>query len=64
LAYPGLLWYLARTEGVDAKRFNEMVNFQSGRVGLSETRSDMRDSPGKTSAGSVEPRLSKQLAKR
>jgi acetate kinase len=40
---PGLLWYLARTEGLDAKRFNEMVNFQSGLLGMSETSSDMRD---------------------
>jgi acetate kinase len=40
---PGLGWYLARTEGLDAKRFNEMVNFQSGLLGVSETSSDMRD---------------------
>jgi len=40
---PGLLWYLARTEGLDAQRFNEMVNFQSGLLGMSETSSDMRD---------------------
>jgi acetate kinase len=40
---PGLVWYLARTEGLDAKRFNEMVNFQSGLLGMSETSSDMRD---------------------
>ena len=40
---PGLLWYLARTEGLDAKQFNEMVNFQSGLLGVSETSSDMRD---------------------
>jgi len=40
---PGLLWYLARTEGLDAKRFNEMVNFQSGLLGISETSSDMHD---------------------
>src|SRR5208282_4751494 len=40
---PGLLWYLARTEDLDAKRFNEMVNFQSGLLGVSETSSDMRD---------------------
>jgi len=40
---PGLLWYLARTEGLDAKGFNEMVNFQSGLLGVSETSSDMRD---------------------
>ncbi len=40
---PGLLWYLARTESFDAKRFNEMVNFHSGLLGVSETSSDMRD---------------------
>jgi acetate kinase len=40
---PGLLWYLVRTEGFDAKRFNEMVNFESGLLGVSETSSDMRD---------------------
>jgi acetate kinase len=40
---PGLLWYLARTEGLDARRFNEMVNFQSGLLGVSEISSDMRD---------------------
>ena len=40
---PGLVWYLARTEGLDAKGFNEMVNFQSGLLGVSETSSDMRD---------------------
>jgi acetate kinase len=40
---PGLIWYLARTEGFTARRFNEMVNFQSGLLGMSETSSDMRD---------------------
>jgi acetate kinase len=40
---PGLFWYLARTEGLDAKRFNEMANFHSGLLGVSETSSDMRD---------------------
>ncbi len=40
---PGLLWYLARTEGFNARRFNEMVNFQSGLLGVSETSSDMSD---------------------
>ena len=40
---PGLIWYLARTEGLDAKRFNEMVNFQSGLLGVSETSFNMRD---------------------
>ncbi len=40
---PGLVWYLARTDGIDAKRFNEMVNSESGLAGVSETSSDMRD---------------------
>ena len=40
---PGLVWYLARTEGLDAKAFNEMVNFKSGLLGISETSSDMRE---------------------
>jgi acetate kinase len=40
---PGLVWYLARTENMNAKQFNEMANFQSGLLGISETSSDMRD---------------------
>jgi acetate kinase len=40
---PGLVWYLAQTEHITAKKFNEMVNFQSGLLGVSETSSDMHD---------------------
>jgi acetate kinase len=40
---PGLAWYLARTENMSAVQFNEMVNFHSGLLGISETSSDMRD---------------------
>ena len=40
---PGLVWYLARTEKITPKKFNEMVNFQSGLLGVSETSSDMHD---------------------
>ena len=40
---PGLVWYLARTDKMSAKQFNEMVNFHSGLLGVSETSSDMRD---------------------
>ena len=40
---PGLVWYLARTDKMDAKAFNELVSFQSGLLGISETSSDMRD---------------------
>jgi acetate kinase len=40
---PGLVWYLARTDKMGAKQFNEMVNFQSGLLGVSETSSDMHE---------------------
>ena len=40
---PGLVWYLARAEKITAKKFNEMVNFKSGLLGISETSSDMHD---------------------
>ena len=40
---PGLVWYLARAEHVGPKQLNEMVNYQSGLLGVSETSSDMRD---------------------
>jgi acetate kinase len=40
---PGLVWYLTRTEKMSAKQFDEMVNFHSGLLGVSETSSDMRD---------------------
>ena len=40
---PGLVWFLARTEQLDAKRWNELVNFQSGLLGVSETSADLRD---------------------
>jgi acetate kinase len=38
---PGLLWYLANIRGFDAKELNDLVNFQSGLLGLSETSPDM-----------------------
>ena len=40
---PGLAGYLARSEGMDATKFEEMVNSQSGLLGLSETSGDMRE---------------------
>lgn len=40
---PGLVWYLAHTEGLNAEQFNEMVNFQSGLLGVSESSPDMHD---------------------
>ncbi|MGH7971766.1 MAG: acetate/propionate family kinase, partial [Limisphaerales bacterium] len=40
---PGLVWFLAKTERLNAKQWNELVNFKSGLLGVSETSSDMRD---------------------
>ncbi len=40
---PGLAGYLARTENMDARQFDNLVNFKSGLLGVSETSADMRD---------------------
>ena len=40
---PGLVWFLATIEKLDAKQWNELVNFQSGLLGVSETSSDLRE---------------------
>ena len=40
---PGLAPYLARTEQMNNRQFYEMVNHESGLLGVSETSSDMRD---------------------
>jgi acetate kinase len=40
---PGLAYYLARTEGMTAAKFQRMVNHDSGLLGVSGTSSDMRD---------------------
>lgn len=40
---PGLFPYLSQTEGLSLKQFDEMVNFKSGLLGISETSSDVRE---------------------
>ena len=40
---PGLVSYLARTEQMNATQFQEMVNNESGLLGVSEISSDLRD---------------------
>lgn len=40
---PGVLGFLARSEGKDADALQRMVNHQSGLLGISETSSDVRD---------------------
>ena len=40
---PGLAFYLARTERMSAARFQQLVNHESGLLGVSGTSSDVRD---------------------
>lgn len=40
---PGLVRYLAQTEGMTAQAFDDMVNHRSGLLGVSETSGDVRD---------------------
>jgi acetate kinase len=40
---PGLVYYLARTEHMTAVRFQQLVNHESGLLGVSGSSSDMRD---------------------
>jgi acetate kinase len=40
---PGLVAYLARSEGIDAAGFDRLVNAESGLLGLSGGSADMRD---------------------
>ncbi len=40
---PGLAAYLERTEEMSGARFHDMVNHDSGLLGMSETGADMRD---------------------
>ena len=40
---PGLFWYFIKTEGMTPLEFNQMVNTQSGLLGISETSSDIKE---------------------
>ena len=40
---PGLISYFARTENMTPRAFDQMINFKSGLLGVSETSSDMRE---------------------
>ena len=40
---PGVAWYMMRSEKLTPRQFNNIVNHQSGLLGVSETSSDMRD---------------------
>ena len=40
---PGVSWYMMRSENLNPKQFNNLINHESGLLGVSETSSDMRD---------------------
>jgi len=40
---PGVAWYLMQTENLTPKQFNNLINHESGLLGVSETSSDMRE---------------------
>jgi len=40
---PGVAWFMMETEKMTLKQFNDLINHESGLLGVSETSSDMRD---------------------
>ncbi len=40
---PGVAWYMMKSEKLSPKKFNKLINHESGLLGVSETSSDMRD---------------------
>ncbi len=40
---PGVAWYLMQSENLTSQQFNQLINHESGLLGVSETSSDMRD---------------------
>ncbi len=40
---PGVAWYLMQSERLSPQRFNQLINRESGLLGISGTSSDMRD---------------------
>ena len=40
---PGVSWYLMQSEKLTPVQFNNLINHESGLLGISETSSDMRD---------------------
>jgi acetate kinase len=40
---PGAAWYLMQHEKLTPKKFNHLINHESGLLGISETNSDMRE---------------------
>ena len=40
---PGVAWYMMQSENLTPQQFNNLINHESGLLGISETSSDMRD---------------------
>ena len=40
---PGVAWYIMQSEHLTPKQFNNLINHESGLLGISETSSDMHD---------------------
>ncbi|HEX7584222.1 MAG TPA: acetate/propionate family kinase [Prolixibacteraceae bacterium] len=40
---PGVSWYIIKSEQLTSKQFNNLINHESGLLGISETNSDMQD---------------------
>jgi acetate kinase len=40
---PGVAWYMIKSESLTPNEFNNLINHESGLLGISETSSDMRD---------------------
>jgi acetate kinase len=40
---PGVAWFMMQNENLSPAQFNELINYRSGLLGVSETSSDMRD---------------------
>ncbi len=40
---PGVAWFLMQSEKLNSEQFNNLINRQSGLLGISETSSDMQD---------------------
>lgn len=40
---PGVAWYLMKSEKLTPKKFNNLVNHESGLLGISETTADMQE---------------------
>lgn len=40
---PGVAWYLIKSEKLSPKKFNRLINHESGLLGISETTADMQE---------------------